>query len=134
MNRSILISIILLCTFTACKKYATESSEVLTEQGVVLALSYMPKNHGSGLGPAFSLSDGSMSLAVTSVSMPEKYAVVFRCSHGSFVVESGAKELFSNLQTGQEVTIEYRERYRIVTENGQILSKNITGYDFITAY
>ena len=85
----------------------------LTEPGRVVAMSYMPRNHGTGAGYAFTGGKSGGGIVVTSVTIPEKYAIVFQCQHGSFVIENDeAQRLFTTLTQGVVVSIHYRVIYR----------------------
>ena len=129
--------------FTACKEVKTEISDVLHEDGKVVDLVYSPSNHGTGIGPTVDLTgDGGMGIAVTSVDIPEKYAVVFRCQHGKFIIEGTDekyKNLWSRLEENQEVDITYRERYKITYDDidndgkKEPIEKRLIKYDFLDA-
>lgn len=79
-----------------------------TEPGKVEGKSYMPSGHGSGTGIS---TRGS--LVFSSVDIPARYGVMFRCQHGSFAIEgssnSRAADVWKRVEQGQEVTIYYRE-------------------------
>lgn len=70
-------------------------------------MAYMPAGHGSGSVTTIDF-DGNVNFGSATVHIPERWAVVFKCKHGSFVVEgSSAKQLFSELRTDACVDIEY---------------------------
>lgn len=113
-----------------CEKL--EYSDVLTEKGTVSETIYTPSSHGTGMGWSFGGKNGPKPV-VTSISVPSKYAIVFECAHGKFVVEnegdgSKAHGLWKRLKKGQEVTIKYREVY-VVTET----ERHLKDYDFVDA-
>lgn len=113
----------------------TEHSAEMRESAEVVDLIYMPDRHGSGSGPTIGL-DGSVGIAITSVSIPEKYAVVFRCPHGKFVIQDDqkkAKEMWHRLRVGQQVTIYYRETYRVRHKNRVEIKRVLVKYDFMDA-
>lgn len=105
--------------------YKTEYSPVLTEPATVSDSVYTPAGHGTGIGNSFN-SSGSVGMVVTSIDIPEVYAVVFKCQHGKFIVKR--KDMWDKLQKGDKVIVQYREEYR-VTDKERILNK----YDFIDA-
>ena len=90
--------------------------------------------------------DVGLGLTFTEVDIPEKYAVVFRCQHGKFIVDSNqekAKEMWGRLKTNQEVTVSYQEVYEenyLVNstwwgkeENRTLKSRKLLKYHFIDA-
>ena len=105
--------------------YKTEYSPTLTEPATVSDSIYTPAQHGSAVGPVLNTS-GNAGLAITSVDVPEAYAVVFKCQHGKFIVKR--KDIWEKLQTGDKVVIQYREEYH-VTDKERVLHK----FDFIDA-
>lgn len=110
MKRRVLLIAVL--AFTACLN-ERHGGPIEYEAGTIAALSYMPSNHGSGVGYAFTGRGGGPTF--TSVDIPEKWAVVFRCQHGSFVVDGPkAKELFGRFKQGDAVEIQYRVIYETV--------------------
>lgn len=117
-----------------CETHETEYSDVKTEQGKVVDLVFMPANHGSSIDPGMSMS-GNITLTFTSVTLPEKHAVVFQCQHGRFVVESEkAKELYQRLSRDQAVTISYREVFNLTRDGTNIIApKSFVKFDFIDA-
>ena len=122
---------------TGCERTKTEYSEVLTEPATVIDLVYTPSRHGSGVGPTFGITgegDISVGIAITSVNIPERYAVVFRCKHGKFIIQSAkAKELWQRLKLNQEVTVSYKEVYRTVYDDKKVVSRVLVKYDFLDA-
>lgn len=134
-NTAVLFSLI----FTmGCEKVIVEQSDVKTESAIVADLVYTPKNHATSIIPVPSLdADGdiTMSSMEVDVDIPEKYAVVFKCQHGKFIIENDqvrTKSLYEKLRIGQEVTVSYREIFeKTLDSNGKILSRRRVKYDFI---
>lgn len=130
---------------TGCEQTKTELSDILHEDAIVSDVVYSPSNHGSGVGPTFNIGaedTPGVGLAVTSVSIPEKYAVVFKCKHGKFIVEgtdNEHKKLWERLEQGQEVDVTYREFYRCtyddIDKDGkkELINKELIDYDFLDA-
>jgi hypothetical protein len=88
-----------------------------TEPGTVVALAFMPAGHGSGMGYSFGRGGGP---TYTSVTIAERYAVVFKCPHGSFTVEGEkAKAVFGRVTQGHTVLIHYQTEYE-TTKDGDI--------------
>ena len=107
----------------------TVDERLLTEKAKVLQTCYTPGSHASGIG----LTTGG-DVAFVSTSVEPTWAIVFECRHGRFIVEdqgkgSRAHKLWDRLKEGQEVTIEYHEKY---TEDstGQ---RTVVGYKFVDA-
>ena len=130
---------VLLLLVGGCADY--EHSEEMTEPATVTEVAYVPSQHGTGVGPSFgsdSSGNSTMGIAITSVSISEKYAVVFECQHGKFIVESekdgDGYKLWQRLKEGQQVTVSYREMYWTKKRNGEIVEKHLVGYDFLNAY
>ncbi len=132
---------------TGCKEIKTELSDILHEDATVSDVVYIPSRHGSGsgIGPTFDMTgDGGIGVAVTNVDVhiPEKYAVVFKCQHGKFIVEGTDKphkSLWEKLSEGQEVDVSYREVYKSVYDDvdgdgeKDLVSRALIKYDFLDA-
>lgn len=78
----------------------------LTELGTVYDVAFVPAGHGYGTSTVLT-PGGGIGVGSTSVHIPARYAVVFQCQHGRFVIEGAA--LYAKLTRGEEVTIYYRE-------------------------
>ena len=103
------IALVLLLAGCSSETYGPEK----TEPATVVDLPFVPAGHGSGSGFT---SKGSV--VFTSVSIPARYAVVFECEHGRFVVQGeNQRALWSRLKVGQRVTVRYRE----VFEDGKVV-------------
>lgn len=101
------------------------------EPGEIVAMTYMPPGHGSGVGVAPVVGgNGGVGIAFVDVDIPARYGIVFRCNHGSFVINGGSRSTAAKLITdtaleaGMDVTIQYRE----VLEDGVFVD-----YDFMWA-
>ena len=97
--------------------YKTTYSEQLVEKAKIVAMTYVPSGHGTGVGYSMS---GKGGVSITSVSIPERFGAALQCQHGSFVIEGRrARDLFSWTSQGQEVEVLYRtelhdgEAYRL---------------------
>ena len=105
---AILVALIVVAV-SGCDFAVTQYSATMTEDATVADLAYVPSGHGSGAGVGISV-NGDVSVSSVSVDIPERYAVVFHCAHGKFVVEgSQHKALWLRLREGQPVTVMYRE-------------------------
>lgn len=120
---AILLSIVLLTVVLAGCDYkdsVQKRSSELAEPATVVDLVYTPSNHGSDVSPSVHMTeDGNLGLGLTftEIHVPEKYAVVFQCQHGKFIIQDDqakAKELWSRLKDGQKVTVRYNEVYEEV--------------------
>ena len=90
----------------------------------------MPKGHGSDVAVGFSTSGkGGMTVTPIDVDIPERYAVVFKCRHGKFVIDGERGEAcYKKLEKGDQVIVTYCEKFK-VTKN----STNCIGLHFIDA-
>jgi len=133
-----------------CQEIETEFSEALYEDAVVVETVYTPSRHelqpgltafkvgpgGVDFGGNFGIRVGGR-LQVSNVTVPEKFAVVFRCPHGQFIIKR--KAVYDQLkdQKGKAVVIAYREVYRTTydTKNGvrQVVERELADYDFLGA-
>lgn len=133
MKKTFFILTVALMLATACDIPKTEYSDVMTEKGTVFDTTYIPKGHGKDTAIGFSHSanggNGGITITPVDIKIPERFAVVFKCQHGKFVIDGKkAKDLYSRLDPGDEVVIKYREVYK-VTSNG----KSLVDLDFIDA-
>lgn len=123
----------------------TEYSDILHEDAKVVDVVYTPSRHGSGVGPSFGMTsegDAAIGIAITSVSIPQKYAVVFKCQHGKFISEGEDKrhkDLWERLQEGQDVDVTYKEIYEAtyidINKDGkkELRERKLIKYDFLDA-
>ncbi len=129
--------------FTGCnfREERTELSSILHEPATISETVYSPSIHGSGVGPTIDF-NGNVGIAITSVNIPEKYAVVFKCQHGKFIIEGSNKkykDLWERLNEGDSVRVNYREMYRSAYQDTNndgkkdLLSKKLIDYDFLEA-
>ena len=117
---------------TGCDLPVTEYSKMLTESGEVYDVAYVPRGHGSDTAIGFNTGKGGgMTVTPVSVTIPERYAVVFKCEHGKFVITGDkAKALYYRLERGQRVSIYYRIIYKVTKKGGRVQ----TDLDFIDAF
>lgn len=107
-----------------------EYSQPMTETAVVDDVIFAPRNHGSGAGFGMSMS-GNIVMTTTSVTIPAKWAVVFRCQHGKFIIQGTRREheaLWKKMTRGQQVVVTYREVYEV--SNG---TRRLIDFDFLDA-
>lgn len=161
-NYLLLLVIVGLALLVAgCRYTKKEYSSVLTEDAEVVDLVYTPSRHGSGsgAGPSINMSgDVGISFVSVSVDIPEVYAIIFKCDHGKFIVQSNKheesqkikslrenlkdghhkesqkiKSLWENLKDGQKVSITYREVYKNTYDGDKLLESHLVKYNFIDA-
>lgn len=102
-----------------------EYSEVMTEPVEVVETVYTPSRHGTGVSPVINMTGGGgTSIAVVSVNLPEKHAVVFKCAHGKFIVDR--KDVWEVSLVGKKGVAHYREVYKIIDNTPHLIK-----YDFI---
>lgn len=104
----------------------TEYSAELTEKAEIVEVVYTPAQHGSAIGPTFSTS-GNVGVAITSVDIPEVYAVVFQCEHGKFIIKR--KDVWERAKTGAKVTVRYREEYWVTEKERRLVKYDFLGFD-----
>lgn len=133
-----------------CKEVVRESSEVLHENAFVVETIYTPSRHNLELGiTALKAGPVGMDLSgdlgigiggglqISSTTIPEKFATVFKCKHGKFIVSR--REVYEKFkgQDGKEVDVAYREIYKTTydTVDGQkkVIDRTLVDYHFIDA-
>ena len=128
-------------TLVGCEETKIEVSGILHEDAKVVQAIYSPRRHGIGVSPQ--IDSGPQ---VTSIDVPENYAIVFECQHGKFVSEGinqRHKDLWSRLKEGQEVDITYKETYKAtykatyddINNDGKkdLVERVLIGFDFLDA-
>ena len=126
-----LLAITALLTLFACADIRIETSDILTEQGKVELLVFSKGFHDSDVDVGMNF-DGDLTFTPRSISVPDRYGVVFSCEHGNkFYIQS--RELFDTLTQGQKVTIYYKEIYRCRYEDNVLKERVLIDYDFLDA-
>ena len=146
MRKILLIFVILLISFVSGCEYNTSEiveSDILHEDAEVVDVVYVPSRHGSDISPTVTTdADGNLQVGITTVSVtiPEKYAVVFRCQHGKFIVEGTDqrhKDLWSKFTGGEKVDVSYKEVYKkyyhVVDKERSLIKTELIDYHFIDA-
>lgn len=122
---------ILLLALTGCAK--TEYGVELTEPGQVQQVGYVPGGEGSGTGVGVS-GRGDVVVTSSTVTIPDRYAVVLRCRHGVFTLrpegENAKRIFYRGFKAGDSVTIYYREEYRVTKVDGARV-KELVDLDFL---
>jgi hypothetical protein len=123
-----------------CNKTISEQSKVMTESAVVDDLVFTPENHSMDIIPAVRVeADGNVrsTIDIMPRDIPERYAIVFECVHGKFIVQSDqekTKALYKKLKKGQKVTVSYFELYETVVRGDKVVTpKHLVKYKFINA-
>lgn len=131
-----------------CQEVKREFSDTLHEDAVIIETVYTPSRHNSELGLTliktgpigmdfggnFGIRLGS-GLQISSVTVPEKFAIVFKCQHGQFIITR--KEVYEKLKNhkGKAVDVAYREIYRTTyeTKSGkkQVVERVLVDYNFL---
>lgn len=110
--RSSIVALLALTATASC--YATEFSAELQESGTVQQITYNPGGVAQGVGVDLT---GKGGVSVVSTTIPDRYAIAFRCKHGVFTLRptgENAKRIFERgFQPGDSVTLIYREEYHI---------------------
>jgi len=122
MKKLLLLFPLLLC---GCPKISYVNK---SEKGTVYDICFVPAGHGIGRGFSFGKDGGPV---FTDVDIPARYAVVFACQHGRWVIDGNRGEaLYKKLTKGQHVLIQYQERIETDKEAG---TTNLLGLHFIDA-
>jgi hypothetical protein len=124
-----LVLLVLVAMLYGCRYDVTQYGPTLTEEAKVVDLAYVPAGHGSSSSVGYSTS-GDVTFGGGSVDIPARYAIVFECSHGRFVVEGEQHAaLWRRLREGQTVSVRYREVQRCESEDGDPLPNTCRTYD-----
>lgn len=113
----------------------TEFSNVMIEPAVVVETVFTPSIHQSNIDIGLT-TNLDLSFTPRSINVPEKYAVVFQCDHGKFIIER--KELWDKLKVGDKVVVSYREVYNVLStdkdrDGVRESSVSLVDYDFVSA-
>lgn len=107
----------LVCCFGCDPGYRYENSDILNESGEVADTAYVPAGHGTSTGWNFGKHGG---LVISDVDISARYAIVFKCQHGKFVIEGNhAQQLYSKLCKGDKVNISYQTIFKIYYDKDQ---------------
>ena len=150
--RNIAVTVVCGLTFflAGCQEVKQEFSDTLHEDAAIVEAIYTPSRHDSKVGLT-AIKTGPMGidyggdfgirigggLQISNVTVPEKFAVVFRCQHGQFII--GRKEVYEKFKDhkGKRVDVAYREVYRTTydTKDGkkQVVARELVDYDFLDA-
>ena len=152
MIRNFTVAIVcgLAILLVGCQEIKREFSETMHEDAIISEVVYTPSRHSIELGfTAFKAGSVGVdfsgdlgfrlgeSLQVSSVKVPEKFAVVFKCQHGQFIISG--KEVYDKLREHKSKMVEvaYREVYRTTydTKGGkkQVIARELVDYDFLDA-
>lgn len=150
--RNIIVTLVCLVTLflVGCQEVKQEFSGNLIEDAVIVEAVYTPSSHDRKLGlTAFKLGPLGVDfsgnsglrigggLQVSGVTVPEKFAVVFKCQHGKFIITQ--KEVYEKFKDheGEKVEVLYREIYRTTYEKKdgklEVISRVLEDYDFLSA-
>ena len=122
----------------------TELSDILHEDAAVSETVYCPSRHGSDVAPTMTSTGNGVSIGATvvTIDIPEKYAVVFKCKYGKFIIEGTDqrhRDLWQRFTQGQEVDVTYREVFKSIyddtkgTGKVELIEKKLVKYDFLDA-
>lgn len=144
--------VVAIVALSGCKDTRKEFSEPKHEDATIMNAVYTPSRHNTVIEPSIMSSDGiglglgfsgnvglhvGMGVQITSVTVPEKFAMVFHCQHGQFIVSR--REVYEKMKdwVGKKVDVEYKEVYLTTYEkkDGQTVpvSRELTDYKFIDA-
>lgn len=121
------------------REYRTETSALLHEEALVTKRVKTPAKHDIDIVPTIDF-EGNIGIGIDVDDIPEKYAVIFKCQHGEFIIqgsENRYQSLYDRLNEGDEVDVLYREVYKAVYDRSkaekELIEKRLVKYDFIDA-
>lgn len=102
----------------------------MTEAGEIYDTCFVPQGHASDTAIGYNTGKGGgVTLTPVNVDIPARYAVVFKCQHGKFVIEGEqGQALYKQFNRGDEVTIHYCEVFEIKEKR-----TNVVGLHFLNA-
>ena len=104
-------------------------SDIKTERVKVSETVYTPSTHGNGSSTGLTM-DGKMVFSSVSVRTEAKYATVFQCIHGKFIVEDST--IWAHMTRGDEGVCLYVEEYECNYRGKQAIEKpQLVGYKSI---
>lgn len=126
-----------------------EHSEIMHEDALIVETVYTPSSHETTLEPSFGGSGligfgpsgigmriGS-GIQISSSEVPEKFAVVFKCQHGKFIIHR--KDIYQKLKDHENQTVDvsyqevYRDTYEEVKGEKKVTQRVRIDYHFIDA-
>lgn len=119
-------ALVALVLLAGCPQCGPSYGPALSEPAEVDSLAFVPEGHGSGSGLT---SNGHT--VFTSVYIPARYAVVFHCQHGKFVIEGDDdrhRALWEKFKEHDQVTVRYREKLEHHDDGNRVV-----GLDFLDA-
>ena len=98
---------------SACPEW--QNGPEITEPGEVYDTCFVPKGHGSDVAIGYSMAGkGGVTVTPVDIDIPARYAIVFKCQHGKFVIDGERGErLYKKLSKGDHVTIRYCECFEV---------------------
>lgn len=118
---------------TACEEEKYVAGPTKTESGTIVQTVFAPDRHGSDVNVGITFK-GDLAITPVSVNLPAKWAVVIECQHGGkFILDSErheiAKGVWQKVNAGDKVSIQYREIYKVVTEDDKEKSRTFEKYE-----
>lgn len=121
------------------KEYRTETSALLHEDALVTKRVHTPAKHDVSIVPSIDF-EGNVGISIDVDDIPEKYAVIFKCPHGEFIIQGSGnryQSLYDRLNENDEVDVMYREVYKAVYDRSkaekELIERRLVKYDFIDA-
>lgn len=110
MKQLLLLVLTLMLMSCHSKRYEKTYSDILTEQGFVVAKQYQGVTTSTGNTVGIS-SNGQLNVGFVSMSSPKKFDVVFTCEHKVLFTINDSK-IYGQVRESDSVTIFYKEVYR----------------------
>ncbi len=113
---------------SACSK--TTYGPTLEEAGEIYDTCFVPKGHGSDVAIGYNAGKGGgLTVTPVDITIPARYAVVFKCQHGKFVIDGErGMDVYKKFDKGDKVTIRYCEVFEVTKD-----STNAVDLHFIEA-
>ena len=102
----------------------------LIESAVIYDTCFVPSGHGSDMAVGYNAGKGGgLTFTPIDIDIPARYAIVFKCQHGKFVIEGDrAQEMYARLSKGDNVVVRYCEK--IIVDGSK---RSVVGLHFIAA-
>lgn len=115
MNKCSMLVLVLGCVVLSCDQVRRFNGPELTEPAEVYDACYVPAGHGSGTAIGYNFGEkGGVTFTPIDVHIPARYAVVFKCQHGKFIIVGKRGEaLYKKFSKGDEVIIHYCEVFEV---------------------
>lgn len=126
------LAVLVLVVICGCDFTQYVNGPALTEVGEVYDSCYVPSGHGSDTVVGYNTGkNGGITITPVTINIPARYAIVFKCQHGKFVIDGERGEvLYNKLSKGDTVNIIYCQELEVYRKAA---ITNIIGLHFLDA-